>query len=435
MPSHSFKEDFLQYIWQYQFFSKTNLLSTTGDRIEILSPGFLNGHSGPDFYNARLVVQEIEWHGTVEIHYKTSDWIKHNHSSDKAYNNVILHVVWEQDVEPVRQDGTTIPTLELKNKIDNALITKYKNLISNDSNIPCSNLISTIDPLYVTSMLEKTILERIENKAKEILTILDKNNTNWEETIYQWLGKCFGFKINSDPFFQLCQLLPYSVVKKYQTKSKETEALLFGVAGFLSNHYEDDYYKTLQKEFTYLASKHSIKTTIDASEWKFLRLRPANFPTIRLAQFAAFLNSVPSLSDFVLVNHTWNDCFNSKPNEYWQTHYHFKSESSSKQSVRLGKQSIENLILNAIVPLRFAHAWYLNDEEEMEHSLEILKSLKPETNSITDKYLAFGLQKSTGYESQALVQLHNNYCVNKKCLHCSIGSQLIYPENKTVANG
>ena len=194
MPNHSFKEDFLQYIWQYQFFNKTNLLSSTGDRIEILSPGFLNSHSGPDFYTARITIQQIEWHGTVEIHYKTSDWIKHNHTSDKAYNNVVLHVVWEQDVEALRQDGTKIPTLELKNRIDNSLIAKYKNLISNENPIPCANLISTIDPVYITSMLEKTILERIEIKAKEILAILEKNNTNWEETIYQWMGKCFGFK-------------------------------------------------------------------------------------------------------------------------------------------------------------------------------------------------------------------------------------------------
>lgn len=440
MPSSSFREDFLHYIWQHQKFDKSNLLTCYGDKITVISQGFANKNAGPDFYNCKLIIKEIEWHGTVEVHYKSSDWNHHAHAENKAYNNVVLHLVWDNDADIWREDGTQIPTLELKNRIDPVLITKYKSLIDNSLEIPCANLVSDVDDFFVLSMLEKTIVERLETKSKLILDLLYLSKNDWEETCYQWLGKCFGFKINSDPFSQLCRLLPYSILKKYRTKLIQLEALIFGVAGFLDDDTsENEYIRILKQEFKYLSQKHSITKRLDKSEWKFLRLRPANFPTIRLAQFAAFLHKTSSLYDFVFDSSNtvrdYSSYLKSKPSEFWESHYHFKELSVSKLDAKMGNSSIENIIINAVVPLRFAHALYLHVEEEKESIVEVLRKLKPDKNAVVSKFTSFKVKVQSAYESQGLLQLHNQYCSNKKCLSCAIGVQIIQKNSLLSSNG
>lgn len=432
MPSNeTFKEAFLHYVWQYQYFDKSHLTTTQGESIEVLSPGFLNKNAGPDFYNCRLLLQGLEWHGTVEVHYKSSDWILHKHEENKAYNNVILHLVWEDDLTIRREDNSTIPTLVLNKRIDKELINKYKNLVQSDNWIPCNNALLSTEPLYVYSMLERCLVERLETKSEEILGLYQHGKQDWEATAYQWLGKCFGFKINSPGFERLTSLLPYSTLKKYAHSPTQMEALLMGVAGFLNEEQEGDYYRSLQKEFRYLAQKHTLCTIMDKSEWRFMRLRPANFPTMRIAQWSAFLGSLPSLFDFVFGKtssvKTWTQHFRAQPHAFWQQHFHFAKNTQKQGDAKMGTSSSENLLLNGLVPLRFAYAQLRDDGELKESCIELLKELKAEQNHLLSPFLQKGIAMANAFDSQAYLQLYNHYCQPKQCLSCTIGHHYLHP--------
>ena len=429
MPKQSFREAFLHYVWQYQYFDKDNLTSTSGESISILSPGFLNKDSGPDFYNSRIIINDIEWYGTTEVHYKTSDWTKHNHTIDKAYNSVILHLVWEEDLKVERQDQSKIPTLELKNRVNKSVIELYQNLLTNPDIIPCQKSISKIDGYFISAMLEKTLIERLEQKSKEILILLDNSANNWEETCYQWLGKCLGFKINSEPLFQLCRLLPYSILKKYLNNSLQIDSLLFGVAGLLEITEDSNYTNSLKKEYNYLRTKHSLVNELTSAQWKFLRLRPANFPTTRIAQLSAIISSQVPLTDIVFSFsiEEIKGCFNHSPDDYWKNHYHFNKTAKKHHQPCMGLDSVENLIINAIIPLRFAYAIKQDDEDLKDNCLDLFKSLKAEKNHITNSYTSIGLKINSAFESQSYLHLYNNYCLNRECLNCIIGHQIIYP--------
>lgn len=435
MPKQSFREAFLHYVWQYQYFDKENLTTTTGESITILSPGFLNKDSGPDFSNSRIIYNNIEWYGTTEVHYKTSDWTKHSHALDKAYNSVILHLVWEEDLKIERQDHSLIPTLELKNRVDNSVISLYQNLLTNMDLIPCQKSINKVDYFFISSMLEKTLIERLELKSQEIIAILDSTANNWEETCYQWIGKCFGFKINSDPLFQLCRLLPYSILKKYLDNKIQVDSLLFGVSGFLEKSEETTTYtRQLRKEYNYLKIKHKIEYEVALSQWKFLRLRPPNFPSLRIAQFSAFISSSITLTDiiFSFTMEEIKNSFKNSPNDFWKNHYHFNKTSEKLFDPAIGLDSIENIIINAIIPLRFAYAIKQDNEDLKASCLELFKSLKAEKNHITECYTRTGLKINSSYESQSFLHLYNYYCCNKECLNCIIGHQIIYPVAEKV---
>ena len=429
MPEQTFRESFLHYVWQYQYFNKVNLFTSVGESVQILSPGFLNKDAGPDFYNSKLLINNLEWFGTVEVHYKTSDWIKHNHTADKAYNSVILHLVWEEDIKIEREDGTSLPTLELRNRIDKGIIDLYHHLVNNPKTIPCEGSILHVDDIFITSMLERTLIERLQLKSLEIIDLLGRNTNNWEETCYQWLGKCFGFKINSEAFLQLCRLLPYSILKKYNNQPVFTEALLFGVSGFLKDGSDTDYHVRLKKEYSYLKTKHSVNKEVDTHYWKFLRLRPANFPTLRIAQFAAFISANQSITDIILHYDLsqLRNCFSRSPELFWEDHYHFNKESDKFQESKLGSESIDNLAINAIIPLRFAYGIKHDNQELMYSCVDLYKGIKPEKNQIVNAYLDLGLKIPSSFESQAYIHLFNYYCNKRECLSCTIGHQIIHP--------
>ena len=434
MPNLGYKEAFLHYVWQFQYFDKSDIKTTSGERVHVLSPGFLNKDSGPDFYNSKILINEVEWHGTTEVHYKTSDWINHNHTTDKAYNSVILHLVWEEDIQIKRQDQTYIPTIELKNRVDKEVITLYQNLIKNTDKIPCEKSLPEVDEYFIYAMLEKALIERLELKSDQITKILSKNINDWEQTCYQWIGKCFGFKINSDAFYQLCNNLPYSIARKYSGNRSGMDALMFGYAGFLNSSLVSDYTNRLKKEFAFLQSKHSIQSGMELPSWKFLRLRPANFPTLRIAQFSAFIAAVNGLTEMVFQN-SLNDIkisLSQSLDPYWSHHYHFEKEASKDFDPSLGSISIENLLINAIIPLRFAYANKYGDENLKSECLELYKQIKAEKNHITLIYNECGLKIPTSFESQAFVHLHNVYCVKKQCLSCIIGHQIIHPVAESI---
>lgn len=433
MQNESFKEAFLHFIWQFQYFEKKRLTAVSGTEVQVLSTGFLNTNAGPDFQNARILLDDVEWYGQIEIHYRSSDWLKHKHHTDAGYNNVILHVVWKHDTDVTRQDGTSIPTLELKDRIDPTLIARFEQFIKTEHSVPCSTYFTEnkIETITLSSMLEKCLVERLREKAEQILLIHEQTRQNWEETAYRWLGKCYGFKVNSYPFLKLCETVPFSIVKKYRNNHLQTEALLFGVAGFLEDSFTTDYPSGLQKEYKYLASKHQLDRQINLAEWKFLRLRPANFPTIRISQFAGLLSQTENLFDLVFTSQGLDDFAKLVVQDaslYWHDHFVFdKPSSTTKAHTSLGKSSKDNLIINALLPLRFAFAHFMGLDDIKMNVVEAFRSVKAEKNSLLSQFDFLNLPSTTSFETQALTQLHHAYCEARKCLSCQIGHELIHP--------
>ena len=281
-------ESFLHYIWQLQYFDKKDLKTTDGEAIAITAPGKGNTNAGPDFLTAKIRIGNIDWAGSVEIHTNASAWLGHGHDDDRAYDNVILHVVWQNDKPVVRTDGTPIPTLELHHRVDLGLIGEYKQLVNNASSIPCENSLSRVDELTKVSMLDKALMQRLESKAANVLQLFHQTGQDWEEVAFQLTARNFGFKINNEPFFALTQSVSRKILLKHSDNLTQIEALLFGQAGFLEYSIHDEYLKLLQREYHVLASKYDLeKEKLNYSVWKFMRLRPANFPTLRIAQFGA----------------------------------------------------------------------------------------------------------------------------------------------------
>jgi len=302
-------ESFLHYIWKYQYFHKNNLVTTHGESIQIFSTGIYNTNSGPDFLNARVKVGDMQWVGNVEIHVNASGWVSHKHDYDPAYENVVLHVVWKNDREVKRMDGSAIPTIELKDRVEERLIFQYKKLVNSIAPVPCESNFQSVPPIIRIGALDSALTVRLQTKAMEVLALLERNKNDWEETCYQLLARNFGFKVNAAPFFQLAQTLPYKIILKHIDKQIQVEALLFGCAGFLDDAHEtDSYYAILQREFNLLRRKYTLlERTLHKTQWKFLRLRPANFPTMRLAQFASLLTHQQSIFSQLLHHRNYTD--------------------------------------------------------------------------------------------------------------------------------
>ncbi|HZI24270.1 MAG TPA: DUF2851 family protein, partial [Chryseolinea sp.] len=324
-------EAFLHYLWQFQYFDKHELKTTAGESIQIYNPGFRNSDAGPDFSNARIKIADVEWIGSAEIHIQASGWMEHKHDRDPAYENVVLHVVWKNDKAIRRRDGSLLPTLELMNRVDDKFFVDYQRLVNSPEPIPCAPFVSSVKEITKLSMMEKVLMSRLEFKSTAIANVLRKNHQDWVETCYQFLARSFGFKVNADPFQQLAQLLPYKVLRKHGDKPLHIEALLFGQAGFLEDNLEDDYYNLLKREYNILRQKYKLSDRrLSKVQWKFLRLRPANFPTIRLAEFAALLFNQPSLFSVMLEIETYAELasiFHIKQSPYWTRHYSFLKTS------------------------------------------------------------------------------------------------------------
>ncbi len=419
-------EDFLHYIWNFKLFKTNELKTVQNESIKILKSGQHNTDAGPDFFNAQIKLDKTLWVGNVEIHINSSDWVKHHHETDNAYNNVILHVVYQHDREIKNANENAIPTLELKNLIDLKLISNYEQLILSKNWISCSNQIATVDYFVIENWMERLVFERLERKSIEIEATLIKNKNDWEETFYQVLFKYFGLKVNAEPFLLLAKNTSLKMIEKHKN-SFTVEALLFGQAGFLTENIEDDYFKRLKKEYQFLTSKFSL-IPLDKSLWKFLRLRPANFPTIRIAQLANLLGHEPRLfSKILTVNsiHELRQLFELTASKYWDNHYQFGVVQSKSIEKRTGKLMIDSLIINVIVPILFVYATTTQNEELKNKALQFLEQLTSEKNTILLNFEKLGVKSKNALQSQALIELKTNYCSQKKCLTCSIGNNLI----------
>lgn len=422
------QESFLHYIWQFQYFDKRELYTSSGEKLEVFFPGTQNGDSGPDFNNAKIRLDQIDWVGNAEIHIQSSGWYDHHHHLDGAYENVILHVVWDEDKQVLRKDGTLIPTLTLKNRVDESLIKKYKNLVHATSAIPCEKLFPEVRDLVKLGMLDKALMQRLEHKAEQVVQLLNATNSDWEEITYQLLARNFGFKINYEPFFQLANAVRRKTLLKHGDNLTQIEALLFGQAGFLEYGNKDDYFKELQREYRVLSVKYGLENQkIKKESWKFLRLRPANFPTIRIAQFSALIYKNRNFfSKLIAPGNDIAKLFDIKTSTYWHCHYRFGRKTARSIS-GLGSESVNNLIINTVVPLLVAYGKTHDDQSMIDKALELLHAIKAEKNKITKSWSGIGFVAKDAFDSQALIELNNNFCLKRRCLACNIGVDILKP--------
>ncbi|RNI31292.1 DUF2851 family protein [Rufibacter latericius] len=433
------KEDFLHYIWRYQYFRKEQLLTSAGEEVMVLHPGFYNrSDAGPDFSGARIKIGATEWVGSVEIHVKASDWRRHQHQHDGKYNQVVLHVVWENDETVQREEGTVMPTLELQGRVALPLQAKYQELLWSQDVLPCATQVWQVDSIYKSAMMDRTLLERLETKANLILERLEQNRQNWESTVYQTLAAGFGFKINQQGFLQLTQVLPWNLVNRYRSSPKQLEAVVFGQAGMLSlkeeQESQEEYLLSLTKEHQYLTQKHSLPAPLPKSAWNLLRLRPSNFPAVRLGQWLAVLQAHPHLWSGILYCETKDDFFSffrQTPPDYWQQHY-APAKTSAQPFTRIGDESIQGLLINVIAPLLVAYSRRTDNAAYQEKAVELLEDLSKEQNKITRLYAGLGFMNKTAADSQALIGLYQTYCAPQKCVHCAIGHHLM-KQNLTSA--
>ncbi len=424
----NFPEAFLHYVWKLRLFDHEALVTTTGIPIEIIATGIHNHHAGPDFSNARVRIGETLWAGSVEMHKKSSDWLLHGHQTDDAYNNTILHVVYEDDKIILDPNGNPIPTLVLADKIPASYQQRYWKLLYNEYWIPCQAHIQQIDSTHpVWAMwLDRLILERLEKKTTIIQAELQQTQNNWEETFYRLLARNFGVKQNTAPFEALAKALPLKILTKHKTNLFQLEALLLGQAGFLASDFEDKYVLDLQKEYQYLAQKYQLVPLLAAS-WKFGKMRPAAYPTIRIAQFAKLIHQSIHLFSKILATSdpkTLIAFFDIKLEGYWLTHYRL-GEDSPKRNKTLGKATKQLILINTVAPILFVYGQYKAEEQYKIKAFDLLKYLPKEKNSILSNWEDLGVCAQSALDSQALLHLKNNYCSQKKCLDCAIGNKII----------
>jgi hypothetical protein len=419
-------EELLQYVWKTKLFNQLNLVTIGGDNIEIIKQGELNTHAGPDFSNAKIKIGNHTWAGNIELHVKSSDWFLHQHEKDAAYQNIILHVVYEHDREVISSIGIDVPTLVLKPHIADSLIQNYQTIKNSKNWIPCENELKRVPSFIINSTLEKHLIARLERKSLQIRDSLILNKKNWEETFYEQLAKNFGFNLNAVPFELLAKNTPIKILAKHKTNKLQLEALLFGQAGFLNKQHTDSYARDLQNEYSFLKNKYQL-TGIDLHLWKFLRLRPVNFPSVRLSQFAALIYHSSHLFSKILETtnlKSLQKLFDVSASDYWDTHYVFDSPSGNTKK-KLGISAINTIIINTIVPFLFEYGKQHIDEAKCELALKLLEELKPEKNSIINHWIAGGINPSNALQTQGLLQLKNEHCDRKLCLNCAIGHYLL----------
>jgi hypothetical protein len=421
------QEKLLHFLWQYQYYSPDKLVGISGEKVHVLDPGNYNENAGPDFLHSTVMIDGIAWKGHVEIHVKSSDWNNHRHYLDPVYNSVILHVVWEYDIPAYRSDTTPIMTIELAGKVPHSVVLRYQDLSHNLWHIACSGMLTELSQTPLEDAKKSALHVRMEQKARIILQRLKENKGDWEFTTYQWLIRYFGFGKNIDAFDRLGKLLPYTLILRHRSFYHQVEALLFGSAGFLEGHAEDTYHLHMKNEFGFLKDKYRLNT-MSFHEWKFLRMRPANFPTVRLAQLTSLFTSRQSLFATLMDSdqlHDIHSFFDLEVNEYWRDHYVFGKRGKSCPS-KIGKEAIESLVINVLAPLKAAYRISKGQNRWYEVMESMLKEIPPENN----RYIRLwesqgGIHAKNALDSQALLAQYILRCKDKKCLSCPVGMELL----------
>ena len=429
LKTKTMNEDFLHYVWKYQLFSVHDLKTTTKEELTIIKIGSHNHNSGPDFLNSQLKIENQLWVGNVEIHLKSSDWYAHHHEIDENYDAVILHVVWEDDADVFMKDNKPLPVLVLKDFVFTSALNNYRNLFSTKQRwIPCETDISFVDDFTIENWKERLFFERLERRSTEMNLLLMENHNDFEAVLFQLLAKNFGLKVNGDAFMNLAKSFDFSILRKVRFDEQQLAALLFGQAGFLEEVIEDEYHQQLKKEYKYLRHKYNLQPIVNM-QFSFFRMRPPNFPTIRISQLVSLYYLHQQLFSKMMQTETlkgFYELFDVTVNPFWKTHYTFDKVSKSSPK-KLTKSFIDLLLINTIIPLKFLYQKNRGEVNENDF-LVILQKIKSEKNSIISKFDEIGIKAKNGYETQSLLELKNNYCTKKRCLQCAIGIKLLHRE-------
>jgi len=423
------KEEFLHWLWKYSLYNQENLFDNEKNKILVLDPGEYNRDSGPDFFNARILIAGTVWAGNVEIHIKSSHFDNHGHQNDPAFNNVILHIVAEYDKPVFNAKGEELLTAEIS--FDSSLYEKYVSLVNNPFIIACQDDICRVDHMLMVHWLNSLVIERLQAKSDLILKIFSQTGNDWEETFYRILTRYFGFRVNTEPFEMLAAALPFRIIRKHTDNIFQIEALLFGTAGLLKaglfkEAISDEYYHSLIQEYAILSAKYSLQS-LHGWLWKFARLRPANFPTIRLSQLAAMLSVTGGLFSRVLEATDINqikELFEVSASHYWDDHFVFGKKSRNIKK-NTGSLAGDILLINAVIPIIFVYGQSRDCQNVSERALSFLENIASEDNIIISEWRAAGILAESAFYSQALIQLRNEYCKKRKCLDCRIGSKII----------
>ena len=413
-------EKLLQFIWQFQYFNKGELKTVSNEGLQVIAAGQLNTNQGPDFLDAKVKIGKTTWAGNIELHLKSSDWKKHNHDKDANYKNVILHIVWENDILV-----NEIPVLELRNRVSRVLQKRYEELMKTQGFIPCENIIASVRPVIIQSWMDRMLAERLTRKTNEVEKYLKQNNYHWEETFWWLLARNFGMKINADAFEAVAKSIPLAVLAKHKNQIHQLEGLLLGQAGLLNKKFKDEYPILLSREYEFLKKKytlHAIQQPV-----YFLRMRPGNFPTIRLAQLAMLINSSVHLFSKIRETKSVDELkksFAVIANDYWHYHYRFDDEGSFKQK-KLGSVMIDNILINTVCTLLFAYGHLKKEAKFKDKAVGWLEEINAESNSITRGFESTGVSNKNARESQALIELKNLYCNKKRCLECAVGNAIL----------
>ena len=417
-------EQLLHYVWKHKIFSLKELKTTTGQQVEVIDTGLANTDAGPGFFNAKLKLDGVLWIGNIEIHERSSDWFKHGHHADAGYNSVILHIASEIDMEISRSNGERIPQIQLI--CPEAVRTNYKELLETASYPPCYRIIPSLSPFTAHSWMSALQMERFEQKATLLNERLKRCQGNWEDAFFITLARNFGFGLNGDAFETWAHQLPFRAVDKHRNDLFQIEAIFFGQAGILEDSDGDGYYLRLKKEYTYLQHKFGL-IPMDASLWRFLRLRPANFPHIRIAQLACLYHRAYGLLSRIMETETLQgvrDILKGGTSEYWLTHYTFGGSSPSRPKT-LSNTSLDLLIINTVVTFLYAYGLHKGNRVLCARAGSFLEELKAENNYITRMWEQCGMKTSNAADSQALIQLKKEYCDKKKCLYCRFGYEYL----------
>lgn len=420
-------EDLLQFIWRVRLFHADQLKTVNGDSIQVLHVGEHNDNAGPDFLFSKIRIGNELWTGNVEIHVRSSDWFLHGHQKDVKYANVILHVVWDDDQHVFYEDGSLVPTLRLSDYVSEKLLGQYQRLMDGQRWIPCESQIFHLDRFKVESWVDRMAVERMEDKSKLILELLQKFDGDWEKIFFIWLFRSFGFKVNAEAFQALGEQLSYLLLLKYRTDINKLEAMIFGQAGFLNSTFDEAYPLQLQKEYLYLKNAYFLKET--HFPLLFSRMRPHNFPTVRIAQLASLLQhesvrlqgvlAIENLSEFRSL------LDNIQVTHYWKTHFSFTKESLVVSNHSLSVMSQDSLIINAFIALTFSYGTYFKLEHLKEKAMRWLEELPTEKNNIVQKFEDLGVNAWHAAHSQGLLHIKKKYCDSKQCLRCGIGLELL----------
>lgn len=419
-------EKLMQYVWKHRLWRSEDMVTNTGKKVRVVDPGLLNTDAGPDFFNAKIEIDGHMWVGNVEMHYRATDWKRHRHDSDKAYDSVILHVVAKDDAPVRRTNGELIPQLVLE--VSPQFNADYASLVGATIEVPCATKIKQVPHLTIVEWVEGLAFERLHGKVERIHQLLDSFNGSWEDVCYVTLARNFGFGINNDAFERLARRTPLRLLGKHSDSVLQIEALLFGQAGMLDAQKPgmDSYYNQLCTEYAFLSNKFQL-TPMEKESWKLFRIRPQNFPYRRIAMLAQFIDGGFRMMNRILeaeVEKEMRALFEVELSGYWTKHYTF-GKPNDRATATLSRSSIDIILINTVAPLLYAYGELTGNYKMTDKAIKLLEDLRAENNSIVSHFVAYGIDCPDALTSQALVQLKREYCDARKCIYCKIGHHLL----------